>query len=91
MRTKVGMIQQNNIVIDGINLRTEEKRITPGQCKALTSCLLLDGKKLTSCLLLDNAKKLTSCQKFRCKFSYLPRLIKFSRNFEKLISENVDF
>ena len=36
IRTKVGMIQQNNNVIDGGNLRTEVKQITHGQCKVLT-------------------------------------------------------
>ena len=28
-------IQQNNSVIDGVNLRTDTKRITHGQCKVL--------------------------------------------------------
>ena len=45
MRTDVGTIQQNNNVIDGVNLRTEAKRITHGQRKVLTSCQLLDNAK----------------------------------------------
>ena len=78
IRTRVGTIQTNNNVMDGVNLRTEAKRIIHGQYKVLTSCQLL-----------NNAKKFR--QKFRCKLSYLHRLMKFSRNFEKLIQENVDF
>ena len=42
MRTKARTIQQNNNVIDGVNLGTDAKRITHGQCKVLTLCQLLD-------------------------------------------------
>ena len=46
MRMRVGTIQLKNNVMDGVNIRTEAKRITHGQCKALTSCqLLVNAKK----------------------------------------------
>ena len=78
--TRVETIQLNNNVMDVVSIRTEAKRITQGQCKVLPSCQLL-----------DNTKKLTSCQKFRCKFSYLQTYMNFFRNFEYLIQENVSY
>ena len=45
MRTKVGTIQQNNNIIDGVNLRAETKRFTHRRCKELTPCQFLDDAK----------------------------------------------
>ena len=72
MRTKVGTIEQNSNVIDGVNLRAEAKRFTHRRCKVLTSCQFLDDAKIG--IIVKNSSV----------NSPIYRFMKFSRNFEKL-------
>ena len=37
-KIKVGTVQQNNNMIDGVNLRAEAKQFTHRRCKVLTQC-----------------------------------------------------